>query len=144
MRLQIAVNYAVVMRGGQAIGKLNAHARNFWKREWTCLDLVVERLPGNQFHHQKIDAILIGRVVDRFDVGMVQLGERESFLAEFLTDGFIGQSTGRKNLQSDVAVEFFVVSAVDYAHSTGADEFDDAIVAQRIPKHCGRAPVRAY
>jgi hypothetical protein len=66
---------------------------------------------------------------------MIQLGQSESFLAEFLADGFIGESAGRKNFQRDVAVKFFVVSAIDHAHSTGADVFNDAIVTERITKH---------
>ena len=74
---------------------------------------------------------------------MIQLGEGESFCAEFLADEFIVQSAGGKNFQSDVAVEFFIVSAVDHAHSAGADVFDDAIVTEGSPKHRGGVAPRA-
>ena len=60
---------------------------------------------------------------------MIQFRERESFGAESLSRGFVGEEPGRKNLQGDVAVELLVVGAIDFTHPACADFFDNAIMS---------------
>jgi hypothetical protein len=61
---------------------------------------------------------------------MIELRENQSFFVEMLAGGFVGKRTGRKDLNGNITGEVLVAGAIDISHTTGADLFDDAVVAQ--------------
>src|SRR5579859_2138147 len=69
-------------------------------------------------------------VVDRGDVGMVQLRQNQSFFMEMLACRFVGESAGRKDFDGDVAGEVLVAGAIYFSHAASADLLGDAVVAQ--------------
>src|SRR5580704_340114 len=69
------------------------------------------------------------------DVGVIQLGQCQGFLAELLARSFIGDRSGRKNFQSDISIELLVVCAIDFAHATSADLLDNTIMAELVANH---------
>ena len=70
-----------------------------------------------------------------FDVGMIQLRERKSFLAKPLARAFVGQHAGGKNLHGHIAVKLFVMGAVHHSHSAGAQLIENFIVAENLADH---------
>ncbi len=76
-----------------------------WKRP--AFQPIRERLPRHELHHKKVHPVLRAEFIDRFDIGMVQLGQCHGLLAE--------------------------VSAGSVA--SGGYSFQDAVVAQRLANH---------
>ena len=86
-----------------------------------------QRLPLEQLSDGVGDALIGTKVVDGEDVRMRQGGHRLRFALEpFERVAVVRQMLG-EHLDGDVAVESRVVSPVDFAHSTGADECDDLV-----------------
>ena len=76
---------------------------------------LAQRYTGHVLHHQKADPLLRIKIVDGGDVGMVQLRQRQGFLAEMFARGIVGERLGRQYLDGDVAVEVFIAGAIDFA-----------------------------
>ena len=75
---------------------------------------------------------MVAKLKDGFDVRVVQLGECERLLAESLACTLISQHAGKKNFESDVAVELLIVGTVNNTHATGTNLLNDAIVAKYL------------
>ena len=43
---------------------------------------------------------------------------------------FVDQGSGRKDFNGNITIEVLVAGAIDISHATGADLFDDTVVAQ--------------
>ena len=124
---------ALIVRSREALGKLHPEPHDFSLGKRPGFDLFTQRLAGNQLHREEINAILRAKFINGFDVRMIELGERQRFFAKLFARRFVGEQTGGKNLQRDVAVELFVMSAIDFAHAARADFFDDPVVGNRSP-----------
>ena len=61
---------------------------------------------------------------------MIQLGKSAGFVVETVTCGFIGESSGRENLDGDIAVEAGIVGEVNNSHSAAADSLKDSVMAE--------------
>src|ERR1700729_4493946 len=59
---------------------------------------------------------------------MIELSERQCFPAKLLSGLVVRQEARGKDFQSDFAVELLVQSAVNHAHSTGAQLAEDQVV----------------
>src|ERR1019366_8971885 len=82
--LQIAMNHSVLMRCRQGLRELHAQTENFLLRQRSGSHLFAECDSGDVLHHQEVRALLRVEVVNGGDVGMVELGENQSFFAEML------------------------------------------------------------
>jgi hypothetical protein len=51
------------------------------------------------------------------------------------TGGIVVESTRREDFYSDITFELFIVGAIDDTHPTGADLFQDAVVAECLANH---------
>ena len=71
------------------------------------------------------------KIVDGGDVGMVQLGQRQGFLAEIFASGLVGERLERQYFDGHVAIEVLIAGAIDFAHAAGADPLSDKVVAQQ-------------
>lgn len=72
-----------------------------------------------------------------------EAGERPGLLAEAGAGLVVRDEPGGKHLEGDVAVELFVMGAVDLAHRACAERRDDTVVSERAPDHGRRtAPGR--
>ena len=86
-----------------------------------------ERLALEIFHHQKINSILVARVVERADVGMIQAGDGFCFAVEALAQiRAVGEMSGQ-NFYRDDSVEADIAGFVDLAHSARTDSGEDFI-----------------
>src|SRR5271156_4216358 len=92
-------------------------------------------MAGNQFHSEKINIILRAEFKNSFDVGVVELGERQSFLAELFSCSFVSDRAAGQHLHCNVTVELFVMGAVNFTHPARADLLNDSIMAERPANH---------
>jgi hypothetical protein len=60
------------------------------------------------FHDEEIHPLLRVKVVDRGDVGMVQLGESERFLVKALSGALVGEQAGGQDFDGDFAVKVLI------------------------------------
>jgi hypothetical protein len=60
---------------------------------------------------------------------MIELRENQSFFVETFAGGFVGERTGRKDFDGNIAREVLIAGAVDLAHAASADLLGDAVVA---------------
>ena len=73
-------------------------------------------------------AILSAEFVDGSDVGVVQAGERQRFLAELFACRGIAEQAREQNLDGDIPVELLIMREVDDAHSAGTDLIHDPVM----------------
>src|SRR5215207_7338990 len=63
-------------------------------------------------------------------------------MAELATRRFVGQQTGRKHLQRDIAPQALVAGAIYNAHATFSELSDDSITAEGLAVHCVTLPLK--
>ena len=80
-----------------------------------------QRLAFDVLHHQVVDTVLMTDIVNDTDMRMVQTGNDLGFALEALFSSGIVRELRRENLDRDGTFEPCVASAVDLAHSTGAE-----------------------
>src|SRR6266853_226947 len=129
---QIPVQDSLLMRGRQAFGHLNAVLDDDVWWQWTGEEFVREGLTGQQFHDQEVCCPLAIEIKNGRNIRMVQPGERVRLLLEALARFFVGQASRRKNFCRDVAIEVFVVGAIDHAHPPRSNLFQETIVPQKL------------
>jgi len=89
----------------------------------------LERLAFNKFHHQEWLPEMISEVVDRNDVGVVELGDHLCLPLEPPQELGILHKGGMHYLDGDVAVQRRMVRLEDRSHSALAELLDDPIRA---------------
>jgi hypothetical protein len=94
-----------------------------------AVNLVLQRLAVEKFHGDEAAAVELVNFINRANVGMVQrrCGLRLALKA-FQREFVLGQIF-RQEFQRDKAPQLNVLSFVDYAHSSAAQFFQDAVVA---------------
>jgi hypothetical protein len=72
---------------------------------------------------------------------MIQASQGQRFFAEAFVRDFVGESSRRQNFDRHVAVELFIVRAIDYAHPAGTDLFHDLVMRQPLSNHRGTTKI---
>ncbi len=126
---------AVFVRLLERGSNLQADGNPFLFRQGTFAQALTECFAGNVLHDEEIDSVLVIEVVDRSNVWMVELGQGQGFLAESFARRVKAQLAGREHFQGNIAVEALIPSAIDHAHSPGADLFDDLVMADSLADH---------
>ncbi len=117
----------------QGFGERDARARaptGITARRNRGCDPVVQRHAGDQFHHQRMDTVVLLEAVDRGNVGMIQRRQGTRLALKARQPLLVGLNGGRQDLQRDVATEFRVVRPVDLAHSADTEDAGDPIRAE--------------
>src|SRR5712691_9772946 len=79
---------------------------------------------------------------------MVQLGQRQGFIAELSAGSIVAEGTRRQDLERHITLKLLIAGAIDHAHSTGAHLFQDAVMAECLANHaegtypCGHLRLR--
>src|SRR6266478_6822470 len=79
---------------------------------------------------------------------MVQLGQRQGLIAEVSAGGIVAEGPRRQNLERHITLKLLIAGAIDHAHSTGANLFQDAVMAECLANHaegtypCGHIRLR--
>ena len=88
---------------------------------------LAQRLAFEQLRHDVGRALVVTRVVDRQDVGMVELARGAGLLLEAAEPVGVGREGGGQDLDRHVARQARVAGAVDLAHSARAQESRDLV-----------------
>jgi hypothetical protein len=134
-RLQIAMDDALRVRSSQTLRELQAEAYHFVRGHRARGQLLIQRISGDVFRDQKVSVIGGIEIMNGRNVGMVQPGERQRFLAESLAGSFVSQGSGWEDFYCNVTFQLLVVRKKDHSHPARADLLHDAVVAEIFPEH---------
>ena len=95
----------------------------------------VERLALHVLHHDEVEAVGLGDVVDGDDVGVVERRGRLGLLHETPLALRVGHLVGGEDLDGDEAVEVGVAGLVDDAHAAFAELLEDVEVQHTPADH---------
>lgn len=127
---EIAVHHPVLVQRDESVRKLHPQTSDFLLAEATLADHLIESLAVDEFHDEKIDTSVGVEIVDGRNIRMIELREGERFLLEPPARLLVGEGPRRKDLQGNSALESLVVSAINDAHATGANPFQQPIAAE--------------
>ena len=97
---------------------------------------MIEGLPFDQLHGQKVDALLIGACRGFFnredgdDVRVVDRGERFRLASEAVEPRAIACDVGRQHFDGHIAPQPRIARAIDLAHAAGAQQREDFVEAK--------------
>ena len=87
----------------------------------------------DEFQDETFDATGFFEAVNRADVGMIQRCQRASFAAEAGEAGRVAGEFSGQRFNCDVAPEFAIVGAVDFAHAADAEGRQNLVRSQLTP-----------
>ena len=129
-RLEVAMDYAALVRGGKAadhllrvFGHLSDRYRPFVQKRTQLLAL-------EQLGYDVGVAVVLADVVDSKDVGVIERGGRFRFLLESPQAVLILGHLRRKDLDRHLTVQPAVLAKVNFTHAAGADLFADHVMSK--------------
>ena len=121
LRLQVAMDDALVVRRGEAARDLGRVVDRLARRQRRAVDPRAERLAFEQLGDDVGSAVVAADVVDREDVRMIEHPGRARFLLEASKPiGIVSERAG-EDFDRDVAREARVLRPIDLAHPAGTD-----------------------
>ena len=131
--LDIAMNDALLVRRGQAVGNGDGDFNSFSPIHRLSRKPLAYRLTLQEFHHGKVDVAVKVEIVQCQNVGVGERGDRPGLALEPAQSGGIRGKMGGQNLDCYLAVEARVFGAVDLPHSSRANRPQDAVPADLLP-----------
>ncbi len=134
-RLQIAMDDALRVRSPQTLCELQTEAYYFVRGHRAGGELLVQRVPGDEFRDQE------SRCHRRYrNRGWSRCWDGSAWRETTLPGGIVcwhlvGQGAGRENFYCNVAFQLLVVRKKDHSHPARADLLHDAVVAEIFPEH---------
>ncbi len=135
--LEIAVDHALGMRERQRFRDLRSDRQRLHAGDGTPIQLFPQRGPVDHLHRQKVHVLIGVEVVDRRDVGVVQVREGEGFAPEALAGVVALEHPGGQDLERHLALEPRVAGLVDDAHSAFPDLPEDAVMGNLLADQAG-------
>ena len=144
--LQVPVHDSAIVRMGQRVCDVERVAQNVVERQSAFGNDVRQPAARDQLHRDVHAPVAVADIVNRAHRRVVERGRELGFLDETRTRGVVGQRAGREYFQSDVAIQFGVVSAIDFAHAAGANGGHDLIGPEASTnRNChGFAPILSH
>ena len=136
-RLQVAMHDAVLVRGCQALGQLDAKLHNFFLRQRSAGKFCVQRGSGDVLGDQKIQIAFAAELVDGGDAGEIHARQRDRFFAKSLARRRVGKQARGQYLERHVALQLLVAGAIDDPHPSGADLLENAVARDGFADHAG-------
>ena len=131
------MNDPLRMRCFQTVGQLCTQPQDFFFRQGPAREFVVESHASDQFHHQEVNSVFAAKLVDRPNIGVVQLGQSQCLAAKALACGVVGEGAPGQDFQRNIALQLLVMGAIHHAHTAGTDLGDNAIVRYGPIEHAG-------
>ncbi len=129
-RLQVAVDDALGVRGVEAARHLLDDAQDFAVlQRAVAAQSVGQRAAGHQPHHQVELAVILAVIVNRHDGGMLDHGDGLGLALEACAQAFVQVQVSGQQLDSDLAFEAWIESAIDAGHSAAAQLRADFVTA---------------
>ena len=134
-RLQVPVDDASFVRGGQRVCRLNRVVQRIFQAEPLAADQLIEGLPGDELHRNEVDPVFGGDVVDGDDAGVVQRRRGLGFTGETAPPLGVADRLGAQGLDRHKAVQMGVARLVDNAHPSPANPGEDLVVRKSWTYH---------
>ena len=134
-RLEIAVHDAFVMRRCKRIRQRRADRERPIDGQAIMWNELGQRLPVDELHCQKVNAVDLVDGVDRDDVRMIQRRYGARLALESRQAIGVASHLGREHLQRDGAAECGVGRAKHLAHSASAQLGEDLVATYRRANH---------
>jgi hypothetical protein len=134
-RLEVAVDDALAVRGGQSVRHLQGLLGGFAWTQRPVRQPLAQGLAFEQFTHEIRCAPVNPGFVNRQHVGMIQRRQRLGLLLEAPQPVGLRREVLRQHLYCYVAVEAGVARAKHFSHPTRAKALDDLEVIERGADH---------
>src|SRR6516165_11937853 len=115
---------------GERVSDLNRALECLIERERTFLQSELERLALEILHDQERRPVLLADVIQRADVGMIELRDRAGLAVESLAELRIGSQRGGEHFDRNDPIETGVARAVDLTHAASTKRCDDFVRAE--------------
>jgi len=135
---------AAAVRDFQGFGDFGGDVQGFGQRQRSGSKLLINRLAGDELHHQEQFTGLLADFVDFADERVIERGGGRSFAAKAFARGGVRRQVCWQQFDRDLAAELGVLGAVDFAHSTGADLGDDYVGAELVARGVWHRKDSAY
>jgi hypothetical protein len=132
LRLEVAVDDALCMRGGESVGDLECDRAGVPNRDWSVGKRLPQSSPIDPLHRDPGDAVSVSDVVHGDDGRMIQSGGRPGLELEAPTKRRISDQLRRNHFEGDVASQPRVAAAIDLSHSPNADEGLDLVRTEPV------------
>ena len=126
--LEIAMDDASLMRGGERIGHGFRDFDDLRGGESTGRHEAIERLAFDELHGEEVDAVGLFDGENGDDVRVIESRDGAGFALEAGEAFGIECGFGGEDFEGDVALEFCVGGAIDLAHAAGAEGVGDLVV----------------
>ncbi len=117
-----------LVRGGEPFSGLAGVIDRFARRERPRVHPAAERFALEEFGDDVRRASMPADIVDREDVGMIELAGRSRLLLEAIDPAGIGRQRVRDQLDGHVAAQPGIARPIHDAHAAGAQPAEDLVV----------------
>ena len=94
-----------------------------------------QRQTIQKLHDEKPLAVMVGDLVDRTNVRMIQRGRRSGFPSEAFQRLWVVRDIVREKLDGDESTEHGVLGLVDDSHAATTQFFKDAVMRYGLADH---------
>ena len=133
----VTMDDALVVGGLQALGGLDRNVQCLVELERTVGDLILHRVAFEVGHGEECLSLGLVDLVNRADVGVVELCRRFGFALETLPALFVAQQMRRQEFERHGPIEFRIFGLVNNTHPTFAELLGDLVVRDGRADHDG-------
>ncbi len=133
--LDVAMDDALVMRGIEGIGDLDAEVEHSVEPEALMEDAAVEGVALKQLHGNEVATLFPAHGINSADIGVIQRGGGARLKEKTIERGGVAGEGVRKEFKRDTAMQVEVFSLIDHPHAAGTKLGKNAIVADGRPDH---------
>ena len=126
--LDVPMDDASRMRVVQGRRNLSQNAERARRGEWLPSHRIRQCAAPHVAHHQIGVAIVLAVVVDRQDVGVLQVRDQLGFLLEAADEGRVRGVVAGQDLQGDIPVDARLIGLIDRRHTPLAERGHDTVL----------------
>src|SRR4029077_1011788 len=131
----VAVNDSPRVCRVESVGNLDGKRKQHSHLKWTVGNPVLERAPIQKLHGDKGPPILLAKVVNRADIGVIERGWGRGRALETGERLRVAGYFLRQKLEGDKPSQACILGLVDYAHAAAAQLLDNAVVRDGLVDH---------
>jgi len=126
-RLEVAMDYAFFVSGGQAVSDLQCVVECFASWDWSVAQTIAQGLAFEKLGDNVGRSFVSPDIENRENIRVVQGGGGQCLLLEAAEAVWIERNRGRQHLDGDFALEPGIAGAIHLAHASGPERADDFI-----------------
>ena len=132
---------AIGVRDVERVGDLGGEIEHLAQIERPARNRLLQGAAVEPLHHDELLALVLGDLVNRADVGVIEARCGPRLVQESPAGGFVGRSPGRQELQHDRATEDEVLGEIHDGRRALAELLDHLVVRERASRDVGYSHV---